>query len=474
MADAPGIPGGAALAAEAGGHSQLEDEVLAAVRPTPEEAAKLEKLTERLVAGCLEAANFFGAKVIPTPVGSQRKGTHLRGADVDVFLLFDTSVPLDELREVGLKVAASVLEEGEKRYAEHPYMRGKVEGVRVDIVPAYAVASARELKTAVDRTPFHNEFVLERLSTPQRDEVRLLKAFMKGIGAYGAELAVQGFSGYLCELLVLRFGSFAGVLQSAASMREGQVLHIEGTAPSEVVQNARRDFPEPLVFIDPVDPGRNVASALVLDNLAMFTLAAREYLREPKPSFFFPNPKKALTPAEVRDMVVDRGTRLLGVAVRGSDVVDDIWVPQLRKSERALAKLLGTYGFTVLRSKVYWGEDVLFAFELLSGGLPAVSKHFGPAASHENARDFMEKWTDRGNQLSKVYIEEGRLMVDTKREYTDAADLLRDRAPDVGHGKGVAEAFREWFHVMEAEDVARSPYTPFASDFVQPGLPWTF
>ncbi|HEX9710872.1 MAG TPA: CCA tRNA nucleotidyltransferase [Candidatus Thermoplasmatota archaeon] len=457
-----------------GARSALEEEVLAAVRPDAKETAALERLTQDLVRRCGEAAKFFGARAAPTPVGSQPKGTHLRGADVDVFLLFDTDVPLDEMRELGLKIAGSVLEEGETRYAEHPYMRGRVQGVRVDIVPAYAVRSARELKTAVDRTPFHNEFVRERLSTEQRDEVRLLKQFLKGVGAYGAELAVQGFSGYLCELMVIRFHSFAGVLEAAAGMREGVVLHIEGTVPPEVVQNARREFPEPLVFIDPVDPGRNVASALVLDNLAAFSLAAREYLREAKPAFFFPNRKPALGPAEVRALIAKRGTRLIGVGVHGSDAVDDVWVPQLRKSKRALEKLLVTYGFTVLRAEVFWGPDVLFVFELLSGELPTVSKHFGPAASHENARDFMDKWSGRANQLSKVYIEDGRLMVDTTREYTDAADLLRERAPDVGHGKGVAEAFREWFHVMEAEDVARSPYTEWASDFVQPGLPWTF
>ncbi len=453
--------------------SALEEEVLAAVRPGAEEAAKLDRLTDDLVRRCAEAAKFFGVTVRPTPVGSQPKGTHLRGADVDIFLLFDTEAPLDEIRENGLKIAGSVLKDGRTRYAEHPYMRGTVDGVDVDIVPAYAVRSARELKTAVDRTPFHNEFVLEHLSSEQRDEVRLLKQFLKGIRAYGAELAVQGFSGYLCELLVIRFQSFAGVLQNAATMREGQVLHIEGTVPAEVVANARRDFPEPLVFIDPVDPGRNVSSALVLDNLARFSLAAREFLRDPKPAFFFPTKKPSLGPAEIRDLIAARGTRLLGIAIHGSDAVDDVWVPQLRKSKRALEKLLVTYGFTVLRAEVYWGDEVIFVFELLSGELPVANKHFGPSASHENARDFLEKWSKRANQLSRVYTEEGRLMVDISREYTDAAELLRERGPDVGHGKGVAEAFREWFHVMEAEDVARSPYTEYASDFVQPGLPWT-
>jgi hypothetical protein len=95
-------------------------------------------------------------------------------------------------------------------------------------------------------------------------------------------------------------------------------------------------------------------------------------------------------------------------------------------------------------------------------------------ATHENARDFLEKWSGRPGQLSKVYIEEGRLMVDITREHTDAAELLHEKSTLVSHGKHVAEAFRESFRVLEAEDVAREPFSESASDFVQPGMPWTF
>ena len=65
-------------------------------------------------------------------------------------------------------------------------------------------------------------------------------------------------------------------------------VSVEGTVPTEVLHTARRDFGEPLVFIDPVDPSRNVASPVSLDKLALFVFAAREYLRDPRPLFFFP------------------------------------------------------------------------------------------------------------------------------------------------------------------------------------------
>ena len=448
--------------------------MLEAIRPSPEEEAKLARLANELTEKCKAAADFFGAKLEVRVVGSFEKKTHLKGADLDIFMLFDPATPLEQLKELGVKIAGSVVTEGETRYAEHPYLRGRVEGVRVDMVPAYHVGSAREMRTSVDRTPFHNEFVRERLEPSQRDEVRLLKRFMKGIGAYGSELVVQGFSGYLCELLVIRFGGFEAVLSEASGWREGPVLTVEGTVPPEVVATARKDFPEPLVFIDPVDPTRNVASAVSLDSFALFVFAGREYRREPKPVFFFPHDKPKLTPADIRTRGEARGTRILGVVIKGSQEVDDIWIPQLRKSEKALSKMLATYGFGPARSDVFWGDEVLFLFELSAGRLPIANKHFGPSATHENARDFVEKWSGRPGQLSKPYVEDGRLMVDVSRDHTDAAELIRDRARSVGHGKSVADAFAEKFDVLELDEVAREPYRAWTSEFLQPGLPWQF
>jgi tRNA nucleotidyltransferase (CCA-adding enzyme) len=50
-------------------------------------------------------------------------------------------------------------------------------------------------------------------------EVRLLKKFMKGTGVYGAEIKIGGFSGYLCELLILKYRSFAQTIEAFAPLQ---------------------------------------------------------------------------------------------------------------------------------------------------------------------------------------------------------------------------------------------------------------
>ena len=201
----------------------IEREVLSRIRPSPTEDRRMMKAVDSLVKKVVAAAAKAEAHIEPKLVGSVAKGTHMKDPDIDLFLMFPESTPLEELREKGLEIGRRAVK-GKEHFAQHPYVRGNHEGYRVDIVPCFMVKDPLRKLSAVDRTPFHTEFVVENLKEGQHDQVRLLKRFMKGIGCYGAEAKVQGFSGYLCELLVLRFGDFHSVLRAAAEWRKGESM----------------------------------------------------------------------------------------------------------------------------------------------------------------------------------------------------------------------------------------------------------
>jgi len=48
----------------------------------------------------------------------------------------------------------------------------------------------------------------QKLSNSLKEEVRILKKFFFHIDVYGAEIAKEGFSGYVSEVLISYFGSF--------------------------------------------------------------------------------------------------------------------------------------------------------------------------------------------------------------------------------------------------------------------------
>ncbi|HOZ44175.1 MAG TPA: nucleotidyltransferase domain-containing protein, partial [Methanoculleus sp.] len=192
-----------------------EEEVLRRIRPTPEERAYIRTIGERLI----EAVERSGmAKAMM--VGSVARDTFVRGdRDLDVFMLFDPALSREALQEEGLSLAHRVAEEfgatWREKYAEHPYVNATINSLDIDLVPCYAVASATDIKSAVDRTPFHTRYILAHIDG-YADDVLLAKQFAKAGGVYGSDHMTEGFSGYLCEILTIYYGGFHALLRAAA------------------------------------------------------------------------------------------------------------------------------------------------------------------------------------------------------------------------------------------------------------------
>ncbi len=407
----------------------LERSVLRKIKPSPSEDRRVSRAVDDLFAKVEETARELGAHIELRLVGSVAKDTHLKEPDIDVFMLFPESTSVDELREMGLAIGRRVLK-GEEHYAQHPYVRGEHGGFFVDLVPCFHVKDPARKMSAVDRTPFHTEFVRAGLKKEQRDEVRLLKRFMKGIGCYGAEAKVQGFSGYLCELLVMRFGDFDGVLAAASGWKKGEALELPGH-PGEA-------FDEPLTFVDPVDSGRNVASAVSEESLRRFIEAARAYRAEPDVRFFFPEALRSWSVEKLLDVGGQRLGNIVAVSFRTPDLIDDVLYPQLRKSMASMTALLKRSGFDVVKTTIDAGRHVSMVIELDSIELSESRVHRGPPSGSENVHEFLAKWGDSG--LSAPYEEDGRWYVVVEREHRRADDLLKEKLPSLTLGKDIMKA----------------------------------
>ena len=210
----------------------------------------------------------------------------LRGtSDIDIFIFFDQDTPEEKLKELGLKYGHTITKrlggKSTEKYASHPYVTAEIDGFMVDFVPCYKIKDATELKSAVDRTPLHTKYVKEHLNNPE--QVLLLKQFMRSIGVYGANTEVNGFSGYLCEILIMKYGSFEEVLKESQnwSFEMGIDLEDWDTEANFYGMNYA------LIVIDPVDGNRNVAAALSRQKMVEFQLAAFNYLRSDNKELFF-------------------------------------------------------------------------------------------------------------------------------------------------------------------------------------------
>ncbi|MFB6232629.1 MAG: CCA tRNA nucleotidyltransferase [Haloarculaceae archaeon] len=423
------------------------------VTPSAEERDRLERVVADLVADTERAIADLPVEADVVHVGSTARDTWLAGdRDIDLFVSFPPALDRDRLRESGLQVGHAVLPESHEEYAEHPYVVGEYDGFEVDLVPCYGVADATAIRSAVDRTPFHSQYLEGRLDDDLAAAIRVCKQFLGGIGVYGSDLHTRGFSGFLTELLVVEYGGFRPFVEAAADWRPPVTFDPEG--------HGRESFEDPLVVVDPTDPERNVAAVCSETNVSRLQHYTRDLLANPREALFDPDDPDPAGPEAVREAIADRGTVPVALRFDAPGVVDDQLWPQLEKSRGSLAEELDRRGFDVFRSAAFaetGGEDTgdaVLLFELAVADRPLVERHEGPPLHvRDHAADFFETYADA--DVYGPFLDGDRYVVEREREYTSAVDLLRsDAVFGVALGPHVAASLGEGYDVLVGEEIA--------------------
>jgi len=442
----------------------IEARVLKKILPTKDEEARLRVVVRELEARLAERIAERGLDAKPLLVGSVAKGVHLHEPEIDMFVAFPPEFPRERLEKDGLALG-DLLERPVRMFAEHPYTRGWYKGFEVEIVPCYRITDASQRLSAVDRTPLHVDYVLGHLAEDQATEVRLLKAWAEGIGVYGAEAKIRGFSGYLCELLVLKHRTFRGVLAAAGSWREGTRIEFETPAA--------RKFTEPFIVVDPVDGNRNVASAVSTEQLATFIHAAREYLARPTERFFFPRPPKAKSVTQLKGILRARETHLLAISLPAPKITEDVSYPQIRKAHRSILDLVHRHGFETMNS---WsgivGDEVLVLLEFEVYRLPKVQRHGGPPVSVKNADDFLRKWRGAPGRFAGPYIRGERWVVEMTRDAIDAASLVKRHVRSLSLGRDLDKAAQRKLTIRTDSQAILSSHIDALTAFFDRRFPW--
>jgi tRNA nucleotidyltransferase (CCA-adding enzyme) len=403
---------------------ELISSVLKKIKPSSQERRKVKKIADEILSSVKKAAKNLGIPAEVILVGSIARDTWITGKrEIDIFILLPEEFSREELEEKGLEIGRKVARKWEERYAEHPYIHAFWKGYEVDLVPCYKVSSPEKIKSAVDRTPFHSEFITKNIGGMEEDVI-LLKQFMAARNVYGAEQKVEGFSGYLCELLILYYKSFQNFLSNASKWRYGERIDLLG--------NGKYKGKDPLIVIDPVDPNRNAAAAVSLESMARVIDSSREFLKNPSEDFFFPRKIAPLSRREARKIQRERGTTFIWVTFELPKLVDDIIFPQLRKTERSLINLIERNGFRVYGSKVFReNERGMILLELEIAELPKIKRHVGPPVTSKHSERFKKKYEGR-------YISDGRWVADVPRKYVRAIQLVKKELPSCKIGKNLA------------------------------------
>jgi tRNA nucleotidyltransferase (CCA-adding enzyme) len=436
-------------------------QVLKRVTPSESQQKQIQELAKKLTQEVEKAAKERGVEMEVRVEGSVAKNTWLSDSpEIDVFMQVPTTTTKEAFGTVFLEIAKKATEGNTpiERFAEHPYLEVVVEGVYVNVVPCYKVKQGKWI-SATDRTPFHTNYIKPKLNEQMSQEVRLLKRFMKGVGVYGAEIKVGGFSGYLCELLVLNYGSFSEVLRSAINWKDRTTIDYQKHYKREA--DAEKLFQEPLVMVDPVDKRRNVAAAVRKDRYNEFIAASRAFVKAPNMNFFYPQETEALESTEVINKIKARGSTLVFISFKEAVTVPDVLWGQLYRYQRSLWKLINQHDFTVLGDVVWSNEKGLntFIFEVENRFLPNMKRHLGPPLNRkQECENFLQKHLGADSTVSGPRLKDGRWVVDVKRKHTDVVELLKEK-----RGNGVVEivskAVADSLEVMVNDEILRQYFS---------------
>jgi len=373
--------------------------------------------------------------------GSYAKGTWLpEKADIDIFVKFNKKTPEKNFRNIGTEIGFQSLKKYKPytRHAEHPFVEAIIDGTRVNIVPCYDVNKG-EWQSATDRSIYHTKFMSQKLSDSLKGEVRILKKFFLHIDVYGAEIAKEGFSGYVSEVLISYFGSFEKTIKKISELKKGQIIG-----------KSTKKFDSPIVIIDPVDNNRNLGTAISMDNLGRFVLASRSFLKKPSKKFF----KKP-----VSKRIMKNNDKIVVVQFRFKDRSDDIIWGQIKRASNALKTQLELGGFTVLRNSSVKDEkeNAALIFLLHAKKIEISLVRSGPEIS---SKEHCEKFIAANLKKSQLMWinNEGKIQSLQKRKHDDVKlflqDILKNNLKNSGIPKGLEKDFKKGVKIIDANKVS--------------------
>ena len=378
--------------------------------PSAQSKAKMDSVAKLIMDRVVEHSAGIEQIIDAQYGGSYAKDTWIgNDSDVDIFVRYNQETDRETFKRTALDIGFKSLAGSDPyaRHSEHPFVESVVDGVKINIVPCYEITDCTgELKSAADRSVLHANIMRESLSDTMKRDVRLFKAFLKAGNLYGSEIAKQGVSGYVTEVLVFELGGFVEVMNTFADLEDGQVI---GKPTGK--------FSGHVVIIDPVDGNRNLASAISPENLGGVVLRCREFLENPTVDMFVSRKTESSVPAE----------NVVTVTFNYTDRSPDIISGQARKTASSLASRLTSNGFAVARyDALVDGNTVRLSLLLESVTIPALYIKNGPSVFKRMASTgFIESnrptaktiWVDGDDCNVKALAE---------REYTDAVSLLRN------------------------------------------------
>ncbi|MBI4452143.1 nucleotidyltransferase domain-containing protein [Candidatus Woesearchaeota archaeon] len=356
--------------------------------------------------------------------GSGAKGTWLKTFDADTFVLFDYKKYKDKsnkLSDILEKILKKKFKSIIRLHGSRDYFQIKEGKFTFEIVPILKIKKAEQAKNITDVSPLHSNWVKKHGKLV--DEIKLTKQFAQAQNVYGAESYIRGFSGYVCEILTVHYGSFLNLIKNSAKWKGKAVVdaagYYRGKDVFKIVNTSK--LMSPLIVIDPVQKDRNAAAALSEEKFSKFKEAAIKFLKNPSGEFFVRKDLKSSFEKLKSGM-----TMLITIKLTPLDGKIDVVGSKLIKIYGFLAQQLGRSQFNIIKSDWEWNKKSDAALYFLFDAKPLSNKVEieGPPLKILNHVQHFKK------QHKNTFEKSGKIYAVDKRKYTLPEDLLESLLKD--------------------------------------------
>ncbi|HLD12216.1 MAG TPA: hypothetical protein VJB87_01345 [Candidatus Nanoarchaeia archaeon] len=339
--------------------------------------------------------------------GSGAKNTWLTGThDIDIYIVYDyktfqhQSEKLADITEQHLKKQFKLT----RLHGSRDYFQTNYNNYTIEFIPILNIKKASAAKNITDISQLHVNYVNHHQKYSY--DIRKAKAFCKAADVYGAESYIQGFSGYLVELLIIHYQGFNNFIKKVSTWKEVTTL-----GKKEDINNLNEaKKTSPLIVIDPTDNTRNAAAALNKEKYKQLIKACKNYLTTKNKEKYFITPTFNLETVKKSHNTVFTMKTPLGKT--------DIIGAALRKTEEKLRYALQQEDFIIKKHGWHWDQphhNVYYYYNLKETTLPAIKERAGPPLTMTTAVQQFKKYHKKTfNKQGKIYSTEKRTIITPK------------------------------------------------------------
>ena len=351
--------------------------------------------------------------------GSGAKGTWLKTFDADIFVLFEynkSKDKSDKLSDILEKILKTKFNNLVRLHGSRDYFQIKEGSFTFEIVPILKIKKAEQAKNITDVSPLHSRWVLKHKKLI--NEIKLTKQFCQANNVYGAESYIRGFSGYICEILTVYYGSFLNLIKNAARWNDKFVIDVQkyykGKDVFKIVNTSK--LVSPLIVIDPVQKDRNAAAALSTEKFETFKKISKEFFKKPSKEFFN---KKNLSSIFLAKR--SKNNQLITIKAKPLSGKIDVIGSKLLKLYEFLKEELHKHDFKIIKTDWEWDKqnNALFYFLFDKRPLPKLVEVDGPPLKiKQHVANFKKIH-------KKIFIKNGKIFAAEQREFLMPENLLK-------------------------------------------------